>query len=395
LIEVIQETSYDGKADLWSLGITLLELCEGAPPYFSVHPMRAIFMISSKPAPTLKEPEKWSVDMQDFLSKILVKDADKRASSAELLKHSWLAQTIQSIGSSGKGLPVLEQLIDRFWESMDRVRTSKFRVPEAVEEKEPANQLEDDLNMMTIRSNGLPATRQQIRNASLSRSLTGTMMRSRASSSAPRMESEYDPDATLHVTRNRSITTSSDGYGSTMIRKDDMSSTMVRNDDYSSTLVKHENIYKNASGDYDGTLKRAINTNNGTFNSSSVDSRMGTFVAKESKSENVSSKEGMQAALKYFRTDSIPDAKSITVDSKYEDKLQIDSKPFPPSPPPRPANLKVPDEDKQNYETEVALLDQMTTGANGSANETVEELKKVSRNYVFIFKLDAYDKIYF
>jgi serine/threonine protein kinase len=350
--------------------------------------MRAIFMISSKPAPTLKEPEKWSVDMQDFLSKILVKDADKRATSAELLKHSWLAQTIQSIGSTGKGLPVLEQLIDRFWESMDRVRTSKFRVPEAVEEKEPANQLEDDLNMMTIRSNGLPATRQQIRNASLSRSLTGTMMRSRASSSAPRMESEYDPDATLHVTRNRSVTTSSsDGYGSTMIRKDDLSSTMIRNDDYSSTLVRHENIYKNASGDYDGTLKRAINTNNnngGTFNSSSVDSRMGTFVAKESKSENVSSKEGMQAALKYFRTDSVPDAKSLTVDSKYDDKLQSDSKVFPPSPPPRPANLKMPDEDKQNYETEVAILDKMTTGANGSANETVEELKKVSRKLLFI-----------
>src|SRR6185312_16847703 len=92
--EVIQETSYDGKADIWSLGITLLELCEGSPPYFNVHPMRAIFMISSKPAPQLKEPEKWSPEMQDFVSKCLVKDCEKRSSSSELLKHPWIKHIV-------------------------------------------------------------------------------------------------------------------------------------------------------------------------------------------------------------------------------------------------------------------------------------------------------------
>jgi serine/threonine protein kinase len=95
--EVIQETSYDSKADIWSLGITALELCEGRPPHFEVHPMRAIFLIPIKPAPTLKEPEKWSPEMASFVSRCLVKDADARGSSDELATHPWFSSVLGEV----------------------------------------------------------------------------------------------------------------------------------------------------------------------------------------------------------------------------------------------------------------------------------------------------------
>ena len=57
----VKQVPYDGQADIWSLAITCIEMVEGNPPLNNVHPMRAIFMIPSKPSPTLSEPAKWSL----------------------------------------------------------------------------------------------------------------------------------------------------------------------------------------------------------------------------------------------------------------------------------------------------------------------------------------------
>lgn len=67
--EVIQEIGYDCVADIWSLGITALEMAEGKAPYGDIHPMRAIFMIPSKPPPSFSEPDKWSSPFTDFVSR--------------------------------------------------------------------------------------------------------------------------------------------------------------------------------------------------------------------------------------------------------------------------------------------------------------------------------------
>jgi len=89
--EVIQE-EYDRKADLWSLGITCIEMAEGKPPYYSIHPMRVIFMIPTRPPPTLQEPEKWSKHFHDFVACALTKNPRDRPGAGRLLKHPFVTQ---------------------------------------------------------------------------------------------------------------------------------------------------------------------------------------------------------------------------------------------------------------------------------------------------------------
>ncbi|KAH8402254.1 hypothetical protein KR009_010865, partial [Drosophila setifemur] len=88
--EVIEEIGYDCVADIWSLGITALEMAEGKPPYGDIHPMRAIFMIPQKPPPSFREPDRWTTEFIDFVSKCLVKDPDDRATATELLEHEFI-----------------------------------------------------------------------------------------------------------------------------------------------------------------------------------------------------------------------------------------------------------------------------------------------------------------
>lgn len=102
--EVIQESSYNGKADIWSLGITVIEMAEGRPPYAAIHPMRAIFLIPSRPPPTLSKPDFWSDEMNDFLAKCLCKNPDDRWRAKDLLKHPFVRKV--------KSTAVLAELID-------------------------------------------------------------------------------------------------------------------------------------------------------------------------------------------------------------------------------------------------------------------------------------------
>lgn len=92
--EVIQESQYDDRCDVWSLGITIIEMAEGEPPLSNIHPMRAIFQIPKRDAPVFKEPVKWSGSMVDFLAKCLVKDPNLRLYSRDLRDHPFLKDRI-------------------------------------------------------------------------------------------------------------------------------------------------------------------------------------------------------------------------------------------------------------------------------------------------------------
>uniref|UniRef100_A0A673KDM6 non-specific serine/threonine protein kinase n=1 Tax=Sinocyclocheilus rhinocerous TaxID=307959 RepID=A0A673KDM6_9TELE len=101
--EVIQEIGYNCVADIWSLGITSIEMAEGKPPYADIHPMRAIFMIPTNPPPTFRKPELWSDEFTDFVKKCLVKNPEQRATATQLLQHPFII--------SAKPVTILRDLI--------------------------------------------------------------------------------------------------------------------------------------------------------------------------------------------------------------------------------------------------------------------------------------------
>ncbi|KAM6179931.1 mitogen-activated protein kinase kinase kinase kinase 4 isoform 22-T22 [Erethizon dorsatum] len=83
------DATYDYRSDLWSCGITAIEMAEGAPPLCDMHPMRALFLIPRNPPPRLKS-KKWSKKFFSFIEGCLVKNYVQRPSTEQLLKHPFI-----------------------------------------------------------------------------------------------------------------------------------------------------------------------------------------------------------------------------------------------------------------------------------------------------------------
>jgi serine/threonine protein kinase len=90
--ELIRGQEYDSKVDIWSLGITAIEMAEGEPPLLNEPPLRALLLITINPAPTLKAAH-WSPAIRHFLARSLEVKADKRSAAEQLLLHPFLKTT--------------------------------------------------------------------------------------------------------------------------------------------------------------------------------------------------------------------------------------------------------------------------------------------------------------
>ncbi|KAJ6669117.1 hypothetical protein lerEdw1_007926 [Lerista edwardsae] len=130
MCETSKDRPYDYKADVWSLGVTLIEMAEIEPPHHELNPMRVLLKIAKSDPPSLAQPSKWSADFKDFLKKCLEKNVDARCNTAELLQHPFV--TVSS------NRPIRELIAEAKAEVTEEVEDGK----DEDEEEETENSLQ-------------------------------------------------------------------------------------------------------------------------------------------------------------------------------------------------------------------------------------------------------------
>ncbi|XP_076838629.1 STE20-like kinase b isoform X2 [Brachyhypopomus gauderio] len=133
MCETSKDRPYDYKADIWSLGVTLIELAQIEPPNHEMNPMRVLLKIAKAEPPTLMQPSKWSPEFSDFLRHALEKNVDNRWSSAQLLQHPFVCNVADN-------KPLRELIAE-----------AKAEVTEEIEESKEEEEEEDQEGQLLLR----------------------------------------------------------------------------------------------------------------------------------------------------------------------------------------------------------------------------------------------------
>jgi len=246
--EVIRESHYDGRADVWSLGITCIEMAEGAPPHANLNPLRAIFVIPTKPAPTLADPDGWSPEMLDFVGACCQKDASQRRDSASLSTLPFIRQDVMALRAmhagevltteadaptkyrkladsqnSTPGLPALKRVMDRMRKKLDRVKKKRG------EDIDNITESKYDTGSAISRTSSVPSSNGPLGPLDLSSQATVTIASSRAQS---------------HASGNLPVTNRSGSHSSSIFTPDALNYAIQPSVDYPASLAQDEQFQK-------------------------------------------------------------------------------------------------------------------------------------------------------
>uniref|UniRef100_A0A669DQD1 non-specific serine/threonine protein kinase n=1 Tax=Oreochromis niloticus TaxID=8128 RepID=A0A669DQD1_ORENI len=156
MCETMKDAPYDYKADIWSLGITLIELAQIEPPHHELNPMRVLLKIAKSEPPSLDQPKKWSQAFNDFLRKSLDKNPETRPTAAQLLEHPFVKSVttnrpLRELVAEVKA-EVMEEIEDNREEGEeDEVPfPRKLNQPDTSTEEEPDSGIEDGKSTPTL-----------------------------------------------------------------------------------------------------------------------------------------------------------------------------------------------------------------------------------------------------
>jgi len=186
--EVITSSNYDETADIWSLGITAIELATGYPPLSKIHPMKAVMMIPKNPAPNLPQDFETSKKFQSFLEKCLMKNHEQRSNTAELLKHPFIKGAKQTnqifeLLETKRAMKLMEGMFEQ-----DKFESSSIRSSEGTLENKgndfDCNDSKDETILPSTNSDHLHKTRIPNRGTSwvFDTMKTGAILKSKSDS---------------------------------------------------------------------------------------------------------------------------------------------------------------------------------------------------------------------
>jgi serine/threonine protein kinase len=120
--EVIARSEYDFSTDIWSLGITCIEMAEGEPPYADIKPLRAMMLIVSNPPKGLSKPHLWSNEFNSFVRSCLNIHSHHRPSAKDLLKHPFIV-------CKSRGRALISELVSKTLEEISIYRKNQLKLP--------------------------------------------------------------------------------------------------------------------------------------------------------------------------------------------------------------------------------------------------------------------------